>query len=94
LVGSRVERKTDGLSFRVPVADVSSVDLTASWQPASYEQIKAAMKEASEVSLRNSWIYRKMTLYLRIFWAMRAHAFDAKAGIALNDSFVKGRCMV
>ena len=64
------------MSFRVPVADVSVVDLTVRLaKAASYDQVKAAMKEASEGELKNNKDIPKTMLYRRIFLAIRALAF-------------------
>jgi glyceraldehyde 3-phosphate dehydrogenase len=83
--------KLTGMSFRVPVADVSVVDLTVRLEkPASYEQIKAAMKEASEGELKGILGYTEDDVVSSDFIGdSRTSIFDAKAGIALNDSFVK-----
>ena len=79
------------MSFRVPVADVSVVDLTVKLvKPASYDTIKAAMKEASEGELKGIMGYTEDEVVSTDFLGdARTCIFDAKAGIALNDSFVK-----
>jgi glyceraldehyde 3-phosphate dehydrogenase len=91
LVIPELKGKLTGMSFRVPVADVSVVDLTARLaKPASYEQIKAAMKEASEGELKGILGYTEDDVVSQDFLGdARTCIFDAKAGIALNDSFVK-----
>jgi len=80
-----------GMSFRVPVADVSVVDLTVRLEnPATYEQVKAAMKEASEGELKGILGYTEDDVVSQDFLGdARTSIFDAKAGIALNDRFVK-----
>ena len=79
------------MSFRVPVADVSVVDLTVRLEkPASYDQIKTAMKEASEGELKGILGYTEDDVVSQDFLGDdRTSIFDAKAGIALNDKFVK-----
>ena len=89
LVIPELKGKLTGMSFRVPVADVSVVDLTVR-KPASYDQIKAAMKEASEGELKGILGYTEDDVVSSDFLGdARTSIFDAKAGIALNDSFVK-----
>lgn len=91
LVIPELKGKLTGMSFRVPVADVSVVDLTARLvKPASYDQIKAAMKEASEGELKGILGYTEDEVVSSDFIGdARTSIFDAKAGIALNDNFVK-----
>lgn len=91
LVIPELKGKLTGMSFRVPVADVSVVDLTVKLaKPASYEQIKAAMKAASEGELKGILGYTEDDVVSQDFLGdARTSIFDAKAGIALNDSFVK-----
>jgi len=91
LVIPELKGKLTGMSFRVPVADVSVVDLTVRLvKPASYDQIKAAMKEASEGDLKGIMGYTEDDVVSQDFLGdARTCIFDAKAGIALNDSFVK-----
>jgi glyceraldehyde 3-phosphate dehydrogenase len=83
--------KLTGMSFRVPVADVSVVDLTVRLKNgASYEQIKQAMKTASEGELKGILGYTEDDVVSEDFKGdPRTSIFDAKAGIALNDNFVK-----
>src|SRR5687767_1488884 len=91
LVIPELKGKLTGMSFRVPVADVSVVDLTVRLaKPASYDQIKAAMKEASEGELKGILGYTEDEVVSSDFLGdARTSIFDAKAGIALNDNFVK-----
>ncbi len=91
LVIPELKGKLTGMSFRVPVADVSVVDLTVKLaKPASYEAIKAAMKEASEGELKGILGYTEDEVVSSDFIGdARTCIFDAKAGIALNESFVK-----
>ncbi|PAW94773.1 type I glyceraldehyde-3-phosphate dehydrogenase [Mucilaginibacter sp. MD40] len=91
LVLPQLKGKLTGMSFRVPVADVSVVDLTARLKtPATYEQIKAAMKEASEGELKGILGYTEDEVVSEDFKGdARTSIFDAKAGIALSDTFVK-----
>ncbi|MBS7562839.1 type I glyceraldehyde-3-phosphate dehydrogenase [Mucilaginibacter sp. Bleaf8] len=91
LVLPELKGKLTGMSFRVPVADVSVVDLTARLKtPATYEQIKAAMKEASEGELKGILGYTEDEVVSEDFKGdSRTSIFDAKAGIALSDNFVK-----
>ncbi|MEK6783687.1 MAG: type I glyceraldehyde-3-phosphate dehydrogenase [Bacteroidota bacterium] len=91
LVIPELKGKLTGMSFRVPVADVSVVDLTVKLEKAAtYEQIKAAMKEASEGDLKGILGYTEDDVVSQDFLGdSRTSIFDAKAGIALNDKFVK-----
>ena len=91
LVIPALKGKLTGMSFRVPVPDVSVVDLTVRLaKPATYEQIKAAMKEASEGDLKGILGYTEDDVVSQDFLSdSRTSIFDAKAGIALNDNFVK-----
>ena len=83
--------KLTGMSMRVPTLDVSVVDLTAMLEtPASYEEICAAMKEASEGELKGILGYTDEAVVSSDFLGdTRTSIFDADAGIALNDHFVK-----
>jgi glyceraldehyde 3-phosphate dehydrogenase len=83
--------KLTGMAFRVPVSDVSVVDLTVRLaKPATYEEIKAAMKEASETYLKGVLGYTEDQVVSSDFIGdEHASIFDADAGIALNDNFVK-----
>jgi glyceraldehyde 3-phosphate dehydrogenase len=91
LVIPELKGKLTGMSFRVPVADVSVVDLTVRLaKPASYDQIKAAMKEAADGELKGILGYTEDDVVSQDFIGdARTSIFDAKAGIALNDNFVK-----
>ncbi|WP_231426267.1 MULTISPECIES: type I glyceraldehyde-3-phosphate dehydrogenase [Pedobacter] len=91
MVLPELKGKLTGMSFRVPVADVSVVDLTARLEkPATYEQIKAAMKEASEGYLKGVLGYTEDEVVSSDFIGNdHASIFDAGAGISLNDNFVK-----
>jgi glyceraldehyde 3-phosphate dehydrogenase len=83
--------KLTGMSFRVPVADVSVVDLTVRLEKAAtYEEIKKAMKDASEGYLKGVLGYTEDLVVSSDFIGNdHASIFDADAGIALNDHFVK-----
>ena len=91
LVLPQLKGKLTGMSLRVPVADVSVVDLVVRLKtPTSYEGIKAAMKEASEGELKGILGYTEDDVVSEDFKGdARTSIFDAKAGIALNDNFVK-----
>ena len=83
--------KLTGMSMRVPTLDVSVVDLTVNLaKPAKYEEICAAMKEASEGELKGILGYTDEDVVSSDFLGdPRTSIFDAKAGIALTDTFVK-----
>ncbi|KAG0267389.1 Glyceraldehyde-3-phosphate dehydrogenase [Actinomortierella ambigua] len=83
--------KLTGMAFRVPTPDVSVVDLTARLaKPATYEQIKAAIKKASEGELKGIMGYTEDEVVSTDFVGeTHSSVFDAKAGIALSDTFVK-----
>ena len=83
--------KLTGMSFRVPTIDVSVVDLTCRLsKPATYEEIKAAVKKASENELKGILDYTEDDVVSSDFLGdPHTSIFDAKAGIALNDNFVK-----
>ncbi len=91
LVLPALKGKLTGMSFRVPTADVSVVDLTVRLEKgASYEEIKQAMKEASEGELKGILGYTEDEVVSTDFLGdARTSIFDAKAGISLNDNFVK-----
>jgi len=91
LVLPALKGKLTGMSFRVPVADVSVVDLTARLEkPATYEEIKQAFKEAAEGELKGILGYTEDDVVSQDFLGdARTSIFDAKAGISLNDNFVK-----
>ncbi len=83
--------KLTGMSMRVPTLDVSVVDLTVNLaKPAKYEEICAAMKKASEGELKGILGYTDEDVVSSDFLGdPRTSIFDAKAGIALTDTFVK-----
>lgn len=83
--------KLTGMAFRVPTLNVSVVDLTCRLEkPASYEDIKKAMKAASEGELKGILGYTEDEVVSSDFIGdARTSIFDAKAGISLNDNFVK-----
>ncbi len=80
-----------GMSFRVPTPNVSVVDLTVNLEkPATYAEIKAAMKAASEGELAGILGYTEDAVVSTDFLGdSRTSIFDAEAGIALTDTFVK-----
>lgn len=83
--------KLTGMSMRVPTLDVSVVDLTVNLaKPAKYEEICAAMKKASEGELKGILGYTEEAVVSSDFLGdERTSIFDAAAGIALTDTFVK-----
>ena len=83
--------KLTGMSFRVPTLDVSVVDLTCNLaKPASYDEICAAMKEASETYMKGIIGYTDEDVVSSDFLGdSHTCIFDAKAGIQLTDTFVK-----
>ncbi len=83
--------KLTGMAFRVPTADVSVVDLTVNLaKPASYAQICEVMKAASEGDLKGIMGYTEDAVVSQDFIGdTRTSIFDATAGIALTDTFVK-----
>ena len=83
--------KLTGMAFRVPTLNVSVVDLTCRLEkPASYEYINKAMKTASEGPLKGILGYTEDSVVSSDFNGdPRTSVFDAGAGIALNDNFVK-----
>ncbi len=83
--------KLTGMSFRVPTPNVSVVDLTVNLEkPATYEEIKAAMKAASEGPMAGILGYTEDAVVSTDFIGEpRTSVFDAAAGIALTDTFVK-----
>ena len=91
LVIPDLKGKLTGMSFRVPVADVSVVDLTVRLEkPASYEDIKKVMKAAAEGELKGILGYTEDEVVSSDFIGdARTSIFDAKAGISLNNNFVK-----
>ncbi len=83
--------KLTGMAFRVPTPDVSVVDLTVNLKSAAtYEEICAAMKEASEGQLKGILGYTEDAVVSNDFIGETCTSvFDADAGISLNDKFVK-----
>jgi glyceraldehyde 3-phosphate dehydrogenase len=83
--------KLTGMAFRVPVSDVSVVDLTARLEKgASYDQIKAAIKQAAEGPLKGILGYTEDSVVSSDFIGdTHSSIFDADAGISLNPNFVK-----
>ncbi|XP_014506952.1 glyceraldehyde-3-phosphate dehydrogenase, cytosolic [Vigna radiata var. radiata] len=86
-----LNNKLTGMAFRVPTVDVSVVDLTVRLEKgASYDEIKAAVKEASEGSMKGILGYTEDDVVSTDFVGdNRSSIFDAKAGISLNNNFVK-----
>lgn len=91
LVIPSVKGKLTGMSMRVPTLDVSIVDLTVSLaKPTTYEAICEAMKEASEGEMKGVLGYTEdMVVSSDFLGDSHTSIFDAKAGIMLNDHFVK-----
>lgn len=83
--------KLTGMAFRVPTPNVSVVDLTVNLAtPTSYDAICAAMKEASEGELKGIMSYTEDAVVSNDFIGNpHTSIFDATAGIALTDTFVK-----
>ncbi|QHN98304.1 Glyceraldehyde-3-phosphate dehydrogenase GAPC2, cytosolic [Arachis hypogaea] len=83
--------KLTGMAFRVPTVDVSVVDLTVRLEkPATYDEIKQAIKEESEGKLKGILGYTEDDVVSTDFVGdSRSSIFDAKAGIALSKNFVK-----
>ncbi|QOL25014.1 type I glyceraldehyde-3-phosphate dehydrogenase [Thalassotalea sp. LPB0316] len=83
--------KLTGMAFRVPTPNVSVVDLTVNLcSPASYDEICQAMKEAAEGDLKGILGYTEDAVVSNDFIGERCTSvFDATAGIALTDTFVK-----
>jgi glyceraldehyde 3-phosphate dehydrogenase len=83
--------KLTGMAFRVPTANVSVVDLTVNLaKAASYQQICDVMKAASEGELKGVLGYTEEAVVSQDFIGeTMTSVFDAKAGIALTDTFVK-----
>jgi len=86
-----LNKKLTGMAFRVPTSDVSVVDLTVELsKPASYQDICKAMKAASEGAMRGVLGYTEDKVVATDFRGESCTSvFDADAGIALDDSFVK-----
>lgn len=83
--------KLTGMAFRVPTPDVSVVDLTVRIEKgASYDEIKAVIKKASEGEMAGILGYTEDQVVSNDFIGdSRTSIFDAGAGISLNDNFVK-----
>lgn len=86
-----LNNKLTGMSFRVPTADVSVVDLTVKLEKeTSYEEIKKVIKAASEGELKGILGYTEDAVVSQDFIGeTRTSVFDADAGIMLNPTFVK-----
>jgi glyceraldehyde 3-phosphate dehydrogenase len=86
-----LNKKLTGMAFRVPTSDVSVVDLTVELEkPATYKEICAAMKAASEGPMKGVLGYTEDKVVATDFRGeSRTSVFDADAGIALDDTFVK-----
>ena len=86
-----LQGRLTGMSLRVPTLDVSVVDLTAALEtPATYDQICQAMRAAADGPMKGILAYTDEDVVSSDFLGDRHTAiFDAKAGIALNDHFVK-----
>ena len=86
-----LNKKLTGMSFRVPTSDVSVVDLTVELaKEASYDEICAAMKAASEGAMKGVLGYTEDKVVASDFRGeSRTSMFDADAGIALDKTFVK-----
>ncbi|MBR6812221.1 MAG: type I glyceraldehyde-3-phosphate dehydrogenase, partial [Oscillospiraceae bacterium] len=91
LVIPELKGKLTGMAFRVPVLDVSVVDLTVKLaKSTTYEEICAAVKAASEGPLKGILGYVDEDVVSSDFTTEeRTSVFDAKAGIMLNENFVK-----
>merc|ERR1719481_314392 len=90
----KLDGKLTGMAFRVPTPDVSVVDLTVRLTTgATYEEICAKIKEASEGSLKGVLGYTEdMVVSCDFYGDTRSAIFDATAGIQLSDTFVKLVC--
>ena len=91
LVIPELKGKLTGMSFRVPTPNVSVVDLTCRIEKgATYDEIKAVMKKASENEFKGILGYTEDEVVSNDFLGdSRTSIFDAKAGISLNNNFVK-----
>ncbi|WP_378176438.1 type I glyceraldehyde-3-phosphate dehydrogenase [Aquimarina sp. SS2-1] len=87
----KLNGKLTGMAFRVPTADVSVVDLTVKTKKSvSYDEVKAAIKKASENELKGVLAYTEEDVVSQDFVGeSHTSTFDANAGIALNDNFFK-----
>jgi glyceraldehyde 3-phosphate dehydrogenase len=86
-----LNKKLTGMAFRVPTSDVSVVDLTVELsKPAKYEEICAAMKAASQGAMKGVLGYTDEKVVATDFRGESCTSvFDAEAGLALDDTFVK-----
>ena len=86
-----LNKKLTGMAFRVPTSDVSVVDLTVELnKPATYKEICAEMKAASEGAMKGVLGYTEDKVVATDFRGeSNTSTFDADAGIALDDTFVK-----
>lgn len=91
LVIPELKGKLTGMAFRVPTVDVSVVDLTCRLEKSTtYEEICAAIKKSSENELNGILGYTEDAVVSSDFISdPRTSIFDAKAGIMLNENFVK-----
>lgn len=91
LVIPELEGKLTGMSFRVPSLDVSVVDLTCRLEKeTTYEEICTVIKDASENEMKGILGYTDELVVSSDFYSdSRTSIFDAKAGIMLNEHFVK-----
>lgn len=91
LVIPEMKGKLTGMSFRVPTLDVSVVDLTVELEkPTTYDEIKAAVKAAAEGPMAGIMGYTEDAVVSSDFYSdARTSIFDAKAGIMLDETFVK-----
>jgi glyceraldehyde 3-phosphate dehydrogenase len=86
-----LNKKLTGMAFRVPTSDVSVVDLTVELsREATYKEICAAMKAASEGAMKGVLGYTEQKVVATDFRGESCTSvFDADAGIALDNTFVK-----
>jgi glyceraldehyde 3-phosphate dehydrogenase len=86
-----LNKKLTGMAFRVPTSDVSVVDLTVELEkPASYEEICAVIKAASEGAMKGVLAYTDQKVVSTDFRGeTNTSVFDAEAGLALDSTFVK-----
>ncbi|MEG0092129.1 MAG: type I glyceraldehyde-3-phosphate dehydrogenase, partial [Oscillospiraceae bacterium] len=91
LVIPELKGKLTGMAFRVPTLDVSVVDLTVKLaKSATYDEICAAVKKASENEMKGILAYCDEAVVSSDFYGeTHTSVFDAKAGIMLNETFVK-----
>ncbi|HIU99833.1 MAG TPA: type I glyceraldehyde-3-phosphate dehydrogenase, partial [Candidatus Stercoripulliclostridium merdipullorum] len=87
----KLNGKLTGMAFRVPTLDVSVVDLTVRLEKeATYDEVKAAVKKASETTMKGILGYTEDAVVSTDFvHEVRTSVFDASAGIALNGNFMK-----